>query len=148
MLDLRYPPQFLNFLDQLSVFQFNFFAAFKIDCLASTDLYAKFLGTMIAPIVFVAFIQLFRLYKNTSIHMDAKKKAKEAKAEIIEAASGISEHQREMWVQTKVKKIEKQAAQHTRRLSADCVGYSFALVFFLYPMLSRTGAPHLPGQFG
>jgi hypothetical protein len=58
VLDLKYPEGFLGFIDSLAFIQFDIFQIFKVDCLATTDIYTKFLATMSLPVILVVAVEI------------------------------------------------------------------------------------------
>ena len=138
---MKYPPQFLSFVSSLSIFQLNFFAVFKIDCLATTDLYTKFICTMVAPVVIVALVQLYKVCKHAHIRAQEQAKIQRATNSRVVQSKFVNATQAQNWLEHGIQTIRADATADMRGIDASCAGYSFAGVFFLYPMLSRTGTP-------
>jgi hypothetical protein len=70
VLDLKYPEGFVGFIDSLSFIQFDMFQIFKVDCLATTDIYTKFLATMSFPVILVLIVEIRMHYKVRSLRSE------------------------------------------------------------------------------
>ena len=123
--------------DILSYFQLDLFAMFKIDCLAKTSIYAKFIFIMILPMLLLSFIQLQRWYKQKNLDQAHEQAYHTFAVEITK--TGASDHEHEKWLREKLKHVRRKFDQDRSTLVASCRQYSYMTLFFLYPMLNKTG---------
>lgn len=101
VLELKYPPLMNVYLGSLSFVKFDVFKIFKVDCLATTSVYTKFIATMFAPVFIVASLQLYKLHK--------QRKLKRARSVLGDRA----------------------IVSMSAKISSDVMGTCFAAVFFL-----------------
>ena len=64
VLEIKYPEGFTNFIDSLGFVKFDMFKILKIDCVAQTSIYSKFIATMLAPLVLIGVLQMWRVHKS------------------------------------------------------------------------------------
>ena len=90
VLEIKYPEGFTNFIDSLGFVKFDMFKILKIDCVAQTSIYSKFIATMLAPLVLIGVLQMWRVHKSHKLgkHFMSASNIITGKAKLAATASG------------------------------------------------------------
>ena len=68
VLEIKYPPGFTNFIDSLGFVKLDLFKIIKIDCMVKQSIYSRFVATMLAPLVLIGILQLWRVHKSRKLY--------------------------------------------------------------------------------
>jgi hypothetical protein len=90
VLDLKFPAEFLALLSSIGAVNFDIFAIFRVDCVAKTDIYTRFIAIMLLPPTLIVLLKCVEFYKVFRVKCKGHLTASEQAAEVDRMSSATT----------------------------------------------------------